>query len=674
MPNNKQPQTKGVINPLDKELISKQEETVDVEKVYSEGDKTYLTYLQRRLTMSHNSKNQRWEELNGKSYWQTYEDNERIANTRLPEKKNDDDVIISAGTVEAKLDSILSNINNLNLSPEIHAFDRENNRLNELGQALEDVVFLTTEKDGGDESGDEEKRMLRQRELLKQGTVFVQEEWLRLFETKKKLSSKYNGEFKGWGENWTSKQELVYEGPSRTLLHGPNVYLGNITEFSMEKQPYIFVVIQMDYEKAREKYGHFENWTHVKKGQVPNTVTNNDEKTIYDNQWRLGDIKDNQVEIILYQDQPNDEFQIIINGMLMLPIGFPLSAVTPDGKYNIQKQVFRVLSMKFAYGKSFVGAGAVKEVSALIDEMLKLFVLKTRKSFSPPYVNSSGKVISRRVLSPGRISMGFAADALQKIGEEGQGVTSSEFSVLKELQDQVDKSTISPQFQGQQGQRQQTATETLELQRQAKLTLGLTIASCTLLEKKLTYLRLWNILENWMNPIDKRIITVNDVREEINSFRGTNRETNLEGEGLGERQVVVTDGEIPSSRTIRALERDEEELTGTPVRKIFLQPKGLKAAKVTWYVTVSSKEKESNAFFKLLFREQLNDMLTLMQLGSVPNLEGLEDQFARTWDGNRKKLFSKSAPAAPEGTDPSAIQGRANGAGTPALNNVPSAE
>ncbi len=662
----------SVENPLDKELKDKEVTPGVIEKIYTPEDKDYSNYLQLRLEGARDQKNQTYPELNNKTYWEIYEANEGIANTKLPEKKNDDDVIVSAGTVEAKLDAILSNINNLNLSPEVHVFDRDNNRLSEIGEALEDVLFMTAEKDGGDEAGDEEKRQMRQRELLKQGTVFVQEEWLRLFETKKKLSEKYTGQFKDW-KNWSSSLELVFEGPSRTLLHGPNVYLGNVTEFFMEKQPYVFAVIHQDYEIARTKYGKFDNWEHVKKGSVPNSVTN-EQKTIYDNQWRLTEIKNNQVEIILYQDQPNDEFQIIINGVMMLPIGFPLSAVAPGGKYNIAKQVFRVINNKFAYGQSFVAAGSIQQISKLIDEMLKLFVLKTRKSFQPPYVNVSGKVISKRVLSPGRISMGISPDALQKIGDEGQGVTSSEFSVLKELQDRVDKSTISPQFLGQQGARQATATEVLELQRQAKLTLGLTIAACAMLEKKLNYLRLWNSLENWMNPVETKIIKMDDVREEVNRFRGTNREVNIEGEGLGERQVILSDEELPSSEVIREMEKDEEKKRGVPIRKIFLMPKGLQAAKLLFFITINVKEKESTAFLKVLFREQLNDMLTLMQLGSVPKLDGLEDQFARTWGANRNKLFGNKANAAPElaGVSPSAIQGRANGSGAPALPNLPS--
>ena len=373
-------------NPLDEE---KKEEQMGVDQIYSEEDKEYLSFLENRLATAKRVRSQAFPEFNNKTYRQYFEENEKIANTyHLGEKKNEDDVVVSAGTIEQKLDALLSNINNLNLTPEVFAFDRQNNRIASLGRALEDIIHDTEIREGADGGGDEEKKMLRQRELLKQGTAFVQEEWLKTWEMKKKISRKYNGEFKGFADAISGNLEMVFEGPSRTQLYGPNVYLGDITEFYMDHQPYIFVVIHKNYQLARKRYGKFENWKFVQAGKIPATnqasgANDNQVNTIFDNKWRLTDLKKDEVEIILYQDQERDEFQILINGVLLLPIGFPLSAVSPGGKYNIAKQVFRVLNDKFTYGGSFVSSGSVKEVSNLIDEMLKLFVLKTRKSFTP---------------------------------------------------------------------------------------------------------------------------------------------------------------------------------------------------------------------------------------------------------------------------------------------------
>lgn len=669
-------------NPLDEKKYSgKVEEnnsgTPVIDQIYKDEEKDYTKFISQRLEAAKIQKNQVFMEYGGtKNYYNIYNENEEIANTMLPPKKNEDDVIVSAGTIESKLDALLANINNLDLSADVFAFDKENNKIAELGLALQDTISMTEELDG--EGGDEEKKLLRQRELLKQGTVFVQEEWLKLWETKKNLTEGYNGQFKDW-DKWDEKLELVFEGPSRTLLYGPNVYLGNMTEFTMEKQPYIFAVIHQDYKVAETKYGKFENWKYVKKGSVPQE-TASEQRTIFDNKWRLTEIADNQVEIVIYQDKPRDEFQILINGVMMFPIGFPLSAVCPGGNYNITKQVFRVINHKFAYGKSFVSSGAVKEISALIDEMLKLFVLKTRKSFTPAYINTSGKVIPKKVLSPGRISMGIAPDALQAIGTEGQGVTSNEYNVLEKLQDTLDKSTISNQFAGQQGHAGTTATEVVELQRQAKLTLGLTIAACALLEKKLAYLRLWNILANWYNPVETKVVQIGDVRKEIKRFRNTHRQGTIEGAGVGERYVIPTDQGLPDAETIRALEIQNEKEKGFPVRRIYIDPAELATAKLRWYIVINPREKETSAFYKLLFREELTDIQTLMTLGSVPNKEGLEEEFSRVYQKNRNKIFSAKqvnpamagvSPAVPgmtpNGGTPAKPAGKANASGVPAM-------
>jgi len=653
-------------NPLDKE--KKSEESVI--SIYSDKDRAYLSFLQARLERIYQLNNQSFPELNNITRYKYYEDNEKIANTHhLDPKKNPDDVVVSAGTVEQKLDSLLSHINNLNLSPEVFAFDKNNDKVTALGQALEDIIYDTEIRDGADGGGDEEKKLSRQRELLKQGTVFVQEEWVKKFETKKILKQKYKGEFKDFA-GYTDALELVFEGPSRTILYTPNVFLGDLTKFHMENQPDVFVLIQTNYDDAKARYGKFENWKFVHKGRVP-LINASDPKTIFDNKWRLTDLKDDQVEIILYQAKPSDEFQIVINGVLMLPVGFPLSAVSPRGEYNIAKQVFRIINDKFAFGASFVSSGSVKEISAILDEMLKLFVLKTRKSFTPAYVNTSGRVIDRKVLSPGRISMGIDPGSLTPIaGNEVQGITAGETAFFDKMNQLIDKSTVSEQFTGQKSGAQQTATEVLELQRQARLTLGLTVAACMLLEKKLALLRLYNILDNWFEPVDTKVMGVEEARKLVNSYRKVTRETAIPGEGPGERQVILQDDKLPDAQSIRDLELVTEKARGTPVRQIYINPTELRKAGILWYVVINSKERESSPFFKTMFKEMLADMLSLMQLGSVPNKEGLEEEFARIWGKPRNKLFA-STQMSPDMAGISAAggsaraPGRGNTAGVP---------
>lgn len=620
---------------------------------YGEEQKEYITHLQGRLESAYRMKSMPQPEFDNFTYYQRYERNLKVANTmHLEKKKNEDDVTVSSGTIEQKLDSLLAHINNLNLTCEVLVYDDEKNNITSLGIALADIMEDTAKNEpSSDDSGDDEKKLSRQRELLVQGEVFVQEEWLKLWEQKKVLKSKFDGSFTSG--SWDKKLQKVFEGPSRTLLYGPNVFLGDITEFYMANQPYVFLVIQEDYSLAKKRYGQFENFAFVQKGAIPPSTREGDPpKTIFDNRWRLTELKKNQVEIILYQDQPNDEFQILVNGVLMLPIGYPLSAVAPRGKYNIAKQVFRMIHDKFAYGKGFVSAGSIQQISQLIDEMLRLFVIKERKSIMPPYVNSSGRVIDRKVLMPGRISMGIDANTLQPIaGNEVQGLTAGEVQFYNMMNGLIDQSTVSDQFAGQAGKSGTTATEVNTLQQQAALTLSLSIASCALLEKKLGYLRLFNIIENWFEPIGSSVQTLGETRQLINTYRKVSRKTNIPGAGPGERSVQVTDMALPDAKTIRKAEIAEQKQRGMPVRKIFVNPIELAKAKLLFFITVTPKEQESSNFYKQEFREMMNDVIALAKLGAQLNLPGLEDEFARAWGKKQADLFSQQPLSIPAGVN-----------------------
>ena len=101
----------------------------------------------------------------------------------------------------------------------------------------------------------------------------------------------------------------------------------------------------------------------------------------------------------------------------------------------------------------------------------------------------------------------------------------------------------------------------LELQRQAKMTLGLIIFACVLLEKKVAYLRLYNILENYFRPIEK--MTLSDRAQ----YRVTTRATNVGGKGQGERQTIRAVTQIGIRD--RARTDSQEGLLGKPGRDLI---------------------------------------------------------------------------------------------------------
>lgn len=663
------------------EMLATAEEVVESKEVekpdYSEEELEQISAIVRRLVRSKQDRDTTHPEFNDKSYVEIYQENERLANTYVSGKKFEGDVEIASGTVEQKMFAVLSEINRLRLAPEIIAHDENNEELTALGQAMTDIIAVTSENDDG-----EEGKLLRQVELLKQGTVFIEEMWAREYKYEKKFNKRDIGKIKD--AQWDAKLKLVFEGPRRRVLYGPGVYLGNLRDSGpIRNQPFIFTHKLTTYADVEARYGgkkvdgtrlwdRFENVPNVRvmgiqseliSTEAPTADTANQRANAgtINHAWGLSDIQEGMVEEIHYQDRFNDEFQIFLNGIPMLPVGFPLSAISPNGEYTVEKQILQPINPFFAYGRSFVMK--VREQSDILDELLRLLILKTRKSIHPPYANLSNRVISSKVLMPGRITMGLDANALQPIGAESQGATASEFEMFKLLQERVDENTVSKQFTGMQGKSGTTAFEVATLQKQAEKLLSLTIFACTMLEMKLGYQRLFNLLENYFDPTDTRF---DDARGMIVArYRTTTRSTTLANGAEGVRQVIPSDdmpipGAVRSQETMAGSTGLSRSKAGKPaLKRIYLNPTQLRKAKILWYVDIDAQPRETSNAKKLLFREELTDIMALIQLGSQPNVPELEKLHAVVWNRPSDKLFvrQQKSPALSQ-----AMQGGTTGA------------
>lgn len=592
---------------------------------YSETEKLYLQGLQSRLEIARNDRDNQHEEFDNMDYLTYYEENEKWANSYIQPKKNKEETNFTSGVVRQKLFALLAAVNNLDLSPDISAFSKDGIKIQALGDAMEDI-FLKAE----DLENDAEKKLLRQYEMLKHGSVFVEEIWDERFIKEKKMSSKFDGKLpKEEVKMWSERLKKVFAHPSRNIIPGTNVYLGDITQYDITKQPYIFTLEVTSYEEVKATYGEWERWNFVTKDKK--AFSSSTDEAILFNNWRLTGVQKGKCEIIKYQDKWNNEYALLINGVLMTPVGLPLPWGWED--YNIAQQNTEPIHAKFAYGNSFVRK--VRANAALFDEMLRLAILKTQKSFQPPRYNISGKIVSSRMFMPGKINYGLQPGTLPPIEGENAGVNNSELAMIQEISKAIDNQSVSPVFTGQATERQETATAIIEMQRQAKLVLGNTIFACSMLEWKLSWLRLYNVLKNWFND------------DAIDQVRATlSVERNIPGRGLGRRMIIPTK-ELPSSLAIAKTEETLEAEEGVPVKLIFLNPDELKSAKLTWQSVIRPRERVTSETQKLMFRAFMADA---QLFGPLLNLEHLGERFASVWGEDPSKLFTKPEEMKPSPT------------------------
>jgi hypothetical protein len=393
----------------------------------------------------------------------------------------------------------------------------------------------------------------------------------------------------------------------------------------------------MSYAEAQTIYKNWDRWEYVPKKIV--RVQPTDASTYKD--WTLETVQENFVEVIKFQDKWANEFMIMLNGVMMLPIEFPLEAISPSGDYTIAKGDVYPISQFFAYSKSIPAKTKVDQ--EVLDEMFKLIVLKTRKSYMPPLANNTGRVLSRKIFNPGEITNQIDPAKIQPIGDV-QGVSQSEFSAFEFIKKLVDEKSVSPVFSGDSQTGRQTATEILEMKKQQMMKLGLVIFGVIALEKQLSWLRTYNILTNWTKEQDTKVDELTGELENV--YKQITVDTEMEDTQMGKKIIQFSPqaGEY-SPEQIMEEENMLSENMRMPVRKTYIHP-DVSKMKYFWYITINPTEKDSSDLQRVLFKQDVQDAMTLFGPQAL-NFGYLMKRFAVLSKQDPEKFFVKNVPAMP---------------------------
>ena len=597
----------------------------------SEKDKTYRDLIFRRMEEARDMRDQAHDEFDGMNLLTWAEFNAKSANAFVPPRKNKADSSIVTGTPRSKMKSIISHIMKMNLDPDVLAYDKNKNQDLVLGQKMGKLIKKASELDTTDWAGGrEEKQRLRIRSLLEQGTTFVEERYTPRTITRKRIVEGKLDPANGFKDlKWLTKMETEYKCES-IILDITQVYLGNIKQYEMNKQPFIYTRKVMDYAQAETIYGKWSNWKHVVPGNKYSRLDDGSDSVPYRN-FRLYELESNQVEILEYQDLSNKEQAIDINGVMMLPSNFPMTWDW-DG-YSITKSILYPYSAQFAYGKSLMQE--VRVDGDLLDEMIRMMYHKTKQSIKPPMANRNKGILSPRIYDPGTLWSGIDVGKIDKIIDH-QGVTASEYQMFNLINQIVDTKTINPTMQGQETQGGITATQIMLTQKQAEVNLYLIMFAVQLMEERVSYLKLFNVLSNWTKPIDYEIDNVTKQLKEV--FRKEEIDDEIiefeDSEPSGEERVMN------SFRMKEEKDLAKKTKSGTKSRSIIHLPL-LRKLKYRFYIKVNASERESDNLNKVLFSEMMNQVVTYFP--ESVNKDYFQKEWATTWEKNSAEAFNSAS-------------------------------
>lgn len=570
-----------------------------------------------RIVYARNQREQKWDYFDGMTYEQAYLANKRAAHSYLQPKLNDDEVRINTGATEKRIELVLNELLSLNLEEEIETYDKDDNLLQDVSEIFTDTVKRTEQIEMA-----KDKDIWNYQELITQPSVFVEELW-----TEERINN-------------SSKKGFRIRGKcERRLVQGPQVYLGDIhlPDTRFNEQPYLVKYVRLNKIEAERLFKDLNptKWASIRPGAYQSLGS------VDTGLYKQNSLLTDEYEAFIYMSYPDDEAQIVLQGIPWLEVGEKYTKHFGDlGGYHITMVSLKPYSGDFAYGKPLTQSA--KTLQALNNETIRNLIRKFRQALEPPLGTAPGKMFSRDIWNPGSIVSGVRKNDFEKLIDHA-GVTRSEMAMFDLIEKKTNEFIGTMQQEPLQGKSQVTATELVLAQKNAVKLLGLSVLACMRLKERLALLRVKNILNNYTKPVGKEVDPITKAVKDIYA-RFTLTDANLR-EGEGERVIQFADRGLTEPEKLTLFDREQElKKKGKNIEFKVVNVNKLKDLELYFYATVTSKPRESSELEKAMVMEKIQQGIAITNVtGRRMNANKLVRGFERAW--REKDFFEKEPPA-----------------------------
>lgn len=587
-------------------------------EVYTEDEKEDFKENVLVLTQMRDNLRRPLIETDDLTYIQAYEENRKADLAYNQPIEESVDFRVTTGLTREKDTTFLSTLTNLNFQPDITAFDKDNTILAGLGEEAEDLVIKSRELENW-----EEKKISIYREFIAQGTVFVEEMYLeraipKPFETNWTPTMAIS-EFKG-----DNMPIYDIEGKCETKLHlGKYVMFSSMNEEELQNNACVATYEEVDRSFAESIYGKWERWKYVPNdadNQVNPFIDGSTTQNGSDYSWNTYKVGKGKVGITKIMKRFSNEYQIIINGVMMLPCEFPLTKISPSGLYPIAKGINERIP-NFAYGKGIPAKTRVDQ--KLYDTLLRAMVGKAWQSYRPTLGNRSGNVLSRDIITSGNIVHGIKQNDLFPIlPTQLLSITNGDVSMFEMVKQIINDKSLSDSYAAQTQQNNTTATQIINEQKQTMLKLSASVDGIKGLERRLILLRIFNIIANWTkhneSPLEKETTNIVDgitmivgkgvdPVQKVKKYRKFTQDKSFgDGKrGIKTTQFVGDKEKVPSVRDQIKMENKLEEEYGKPVRLSYINAEWLRRLQAVWNVDVIVQSEQDDQMQLLVFLDNI---------------------------------------------------------------------
>lgn len=270
-------------------------------------------------------------------------------------------------------------------------------------------------------------------------------------------------------------------------------FIENAFEPSVQKQGWVIWRRVLSYSNAETKYKRYPNFKFVKPGMQ--IIYNDPNQTFYEvyDAYLRGEM----VEEVQYWNRNLDLYLVVVNGVLLTKPDNCNPRM--DKKYPFLKFGYeRIDEGRFFYYKSL--ASKLKQDAEVIDQLYQMVVDGTYLSVMPPTITIGDEVIAADVIIPGVNTALSSPNSDLKPLDVGKNINVG-LETMNAVQEDINMTSIDPVSSGQAPEKQATAYQISEQQKNSRIMLGTFIQMIAEYVKQYGELRMGDILQ-YMTIVD----------------------------------------------------------------------------------------------------------------------------------------------------------------------------
>lgn len=391
-----------------------------------------------------------YEEFNDRDLVQQLNDDMRAFNSYIPAPSDDPNEEWRANVVKpvtrAKAISIAANVTAAVLYPNIIAQNKNSEMDRDAAMVMKDLVEFSL-----DESQYEKTFVRAVIAAMYSPAVFIEDGFAEVYRLLEEGGSE-------------EVLDEVFSGFQNHLIACDDMFIGNIYEPELQKQPFLIKRKVIDYSEAKIKYGDLEDFKYVQPGL--RVFYEDDQDSFYERYEES--MRTRLVEEVTYYNRLSNLELVLVNGILVHgDTKRPMQR--KDGKYPFTHFGFEPYNERFFYRKSLVAKIAPEQ--SIIDVLYGLAIDSAMLQTMPPGITFGNESVDSAIVVPGKVTTMQTGSEYQSL----QSGVNMDFALkmLQAMEGSVEQNSASSLLGGATPQGASTAFEVATIQENAMKVLGL---------------------------------------------------------------------------------------------------------------------------------------------------------------------------------------------------------